>query len=197
MALITTGKAMIPALNPTQHADVSRPAAPCRLQKHLVANVRHSAKSPPATFHMAALSDCRGRSPRSTQGTIQKQVVQIGPPLLGTLRFTYRDPVGRHPHADPGARGHPGFDLATPLPRCRACVRRSAPRGDRATCGSGTGSPRPARSVDIRPPTRGATSAPARCDLQTPGPRQAPPNAPYARHESRCAGHGAERRGHA
>jgi hypothetical protein len=89
----------------------------------------------------------------------------------------------------PVPAGHPGFDLATPLPRCRACVRRSAPRGDRATCGSGTGSPRPARSVDIRPPTRGATSAPARCDLQTPGPRQAPPNAPYARHESRCAGH--------
>jgi hypothetical protein len=85
--------------------------------------------------------------------------------------------------------GHPGFDLATPLPRCRACVRRSAPRGDRATCGSGTGSPRPARSVDIRPPTRGATSAPARCDLQTPGPRQAPPNTPSARHASRCAGH--------
>jgi hypothetical protein len=212
--------------------------------------------------------------------------------------------------------GHPAFDLATPLPRCRACVRRSAPRGDRATCGSGTGAPdrpgrstsgcrlearlrhprdaifkprgpgrhrrtprprvtragaratarsaevmrdtagavsrapmsvgipmptrvpgpghpgpgvrprdtapavsrmcpalratgrqghlrlghrgpRPARSVDIRLPTRGATSAPARCDRQTPGPRQAPPNAPSARHASRCAGHGAERRGHA
>jgi hypothetical protein len=45
------------------------------------------------------------------------------------------------------------------------------------------------RSVDIPLPSRGATSAPARCDLQTPGPRQAPPNAPYARHERRCAGH--------
>jgi hypothetical protein len=64
--------------------------------------------------------------------------------------------------------GHPAFDLATPLPRCRACVRRSAPRGNRATCGSGTGGPRPARSVDIPQPTRGATSAPARCDRQTP-----------------------------
>jgi hypothetical protein len=30
--------------------------------------------------------------------------------------------------------------------------------------------PRPARSVDIPLPSRGAPSAPARCDLQTPGP---------------------------
>jgi hypothetical protein len=74
--------------------------------------------------------------------------------------------VGRRP----SGRGGTGFALATPLRRCRACVRRSAPRGDRATCGSGTGGPRPVRSVAIPQPTRGATSAPARCDRQPPGP---------------------------
>jgi hypothetical protein len=93
-------------------------------------------------------------------------------------------------------RGGEGFALATPLPRCRACVRRSAPRGDRATCGSGTGGPRPARSVDIPLPARRDFGTRA-MRSSNPGPRQAPPNAPYARHASRCAGHGAERRGHA
>jgi hypothetical protein len=46
------------------------------------------------------------------QGTIQKQVVQIGPPLLGTLRLASKDPVGRHPHADPGARRAPGVGVS-------------------------------------------------------------------------------------
>jgi hypothetical protein len=73
--------------------------------------------------------------------------------------------VGRRPTG----RGGKGFALATPLPRCRACVRRSAPRGAMATCGSGTGVPdRPGRSTSPLP-TRGATSAPARCDRPIPG----------------------------
>jgi hypothetical protein len=97
---------------------------------------------------------------RDTAGAVSRA------PNPGILRCGRRRASGGHP----SGRGGTGFALATPLPRCRACVRRSAPRGDRATCGSGTGGPRPARSVDIPLPTRGATSAPARCDLQTPGP---------------------------
>jgi hypothetical protein len=55
----------------------------------------------------------RGHGDRNLrQGTIQKQVVQIGPPLLGTLRFASKDPVGRHPHADPGARRAPGVEVS-------------------------------------------------------------------------------------
>jgi hypothetical protein len=51
--------------------------------------------------------------------------------------------------------GHPGFDLATPLPRCRACVRRSAPRGDMATR-----APRPNPSVACGPHRQAAGSGP-------------------------------------
>jgi hypothetical protein len=170
---------------PARSVDIPLPSrgatsAPARCDRQTPGPGRH--RRTPRTRVTRAGARATARSAevmRDTAGAVSRAPMEVGIPM------PTRVPAG-----------HPGFDLATPLPRCRACVRRSAPRGDRATCGSGTGAP--------TGPVGRHPAAESRRDVGTramrssnPGPRQAPPNAPYARHASRCAGHGAERRGHA
>jgi hypothetical protein len=118
--------------------------------------------------------------PRVAKERFRNKRCTSGRRRCALLRFAPTVPVGRHPRAiinrPSSSPCRPECARGTRSSRSRHRSRgvahvSGAPRhGATGPPAARVPGPRTARSVDIPLPTRGATSAPARCDRPTPGP---------------------------